>query len=143
MKSESNFAEILEDLVAEQAAEFTGFQKQDTRNFAYSAGWESALEPFGLSDLIGRTTVFKTISPKYKSNFKRPTYLFNDEQKQAFELIQDWAPGLKDNFTAIELRSNYRLALLKTHPDQGGNSDIFWAVRKSYELLKSLVTSKV
>lgn len=143
MKTDSNFAEILEEMSENQGVNSGTVNAAKSSSFNFSAGWESSLEPYGLSDLIGKTSIFKAQVRKYKSTFKRPTHLFNDEQKQAFEHLCAWAPKLQDNFSAIELRTNYRTALLKTHPDHGGTSEIFWATRKSYELLKSLVTSKV
>ncbi len=143
MKSESNFAETLEEITKNQSVNSDAMNAAKASSFNFSAGWESQLDPFGMSDLIGRTAVFKSQVSKYKSTFKRPVHLFNDEQKQAFEYLCKWSPKLQDNFSVIELRTNYRMALLKTHPDHGGTSEIFWATRKSYALLKSLVTSKV
>ena len=141
MKTTERFAEILDQMMeSNHESVEENFHSSDSKN-RFSAGWETSLDPFGLSEIIGKTSVFKRPVPKYVSTFVRPAHLFNVEQKQAFEELSKWAPDLKNNFNWKELRSHYRKALLKTHPDQGGSSENFWAAKKSYDLLKLLVKS--
>ena len=141
MKTSDDFAEILGQIIDSEAAFAPRSTSLNTLKISYSAGWESALDPFGLSEIIGKTAVFPKAKKKYVSTFVRPPHAFNAEQKQAFEELRQWAPELKTNFSKAELRSQYRKSLLKTHPDHGGSSENFWSVKKSYELLKSLVTN--
>ncbi len=134
MKTERNFFEILEE-ISDSAL-------QIPISPSASAGWESALDPWGLSQIIGTIPVYKTGYKKYKSvPLPRKPHLMTPEQQLAFENLSLWAPVLTNDFNRIELKSCYRAALLKTHPDQGGNAESFLAVKKSYEILKSFVKS--
>ena len=128
MKFDRGFAEILEDL------------NPSSRASSVNAGWESSLEPAGISQILAQVPVFKTGYKRYKSS-PRPSHIMTVEQRIAFENLSIWSPLLKDNFNRFELKSFYRQALLKTHPDQGGTSERFFGVKKSYEILRSLVTS--
>lgn len=145
MKTGYDFADILEYFEEEnEAAEATsGVNSSSTTSI--NAGWETVLDPAGLAYLMGQTSVYTSVTStpykKYKSNYQRPSHVFTDEQSAAFVTISQWAPELKNNFNFKQLKSSYRLALLKTHPDQGGSSENFWAVKKSYEVLCSLVKS--
>ncbi len=69
---------------------------------------------------------------------KKPT-LTEDIQWQAFHVLVVHARALRDNFNLPELKSAYRTAVLKTHPDQGGSSETFQDVKKSYQILLGLV----
>lgn len=145
MRTDFAFAEILESIsnetYANQSFQGTDFMDSALSHQAPMAEWETILEPAGMSYLIGRTSVYKTTSvSKYKSNFQRPAFQFSNEQLEAFNILTSWAAELKNNFTLKQLKSAYRQALLKTHPDQGGNSENFWDVKKSYEVLLTLVT---
>lgn len=134
MNTERNFFEILEE-ISDSALQTPVVP-------ATSAGWESALDPRGLSQMIGTVPIYKTGYKKYKSVPRpRKPHAMNPQQQLAFENLSLWAPPLTNDFNRIELKSCYRAALLKTHPDQGGNSESFLAVKKSYEILKSLVKS--
>ena len=141
MKTSDDFAEILGQIIDSDPTFQSSATGKNSLKATYSAGWESALDPFGLSEIIGKTAVFTKAKKKYISTYVRAAHVFNTEQKQALEQLQTWVPDLKNNFSKAELRSQYRKALLKTHPDQGGSSENFWAAKKSYELLKSLVTN--
>ncbi len=134
MKTELTFFEILKEI--------SDSDRQTPVLASASAGWESALDPWGLSQIIGTIPVYKTGYKKYTSvPIPRKPHLMNPQQQLAFENLSLWAPALTNAFTRIELKSCYRAALLKTHPDQGGNSESFLAVKKSYEILKSFVKS--
>ncbi len=143
MKSSLEFAKILGHFNDKQGAGSPAKADFTAKNSSLTAGWESFLEPFAISELLATTAVFKTTTANYKSSFVRPNHVMNDEQKNALVYLQGHVPAFKDNFNAIELRSSYRQALLKTHPDQGGSSEKFWQTKKSYEILRSFVTSKV
>ena len=134
MKTERNFYEILEE-ISDSAL-------QTPLSPSTSAGWESALDPWGLSQIIGTIPVYKTGYKKYKSVPQpRKPHSMNIQQILAFENLSLWAPTLTNVFNSNELKSCYRTALLKTHPDQGGNAESFLSVKKSYEILRSLVKS--
>ena len=59
MKTERNFFEILEEI--------SDISSESTRTDDMSAGWESALEPLGLSQIIGTIPIYKTGYKKYTS----------------------------------------------------------------------------
>ena len=133
MKLDRSFAEILEGYTLETHAN------------PQPVDWESSLDPHGLSLIIGKIAVFKTGHKKYfavkKDAIQAKSHLFTPGQKLAFENLAKWSPSLMDNFNRLDLKSSYRAALLKTHPDQGGSSETFIEVKKSYEILRSLVKS--
>jgi hypothetical protein len=142
MKTAAAFSDILE-LFDDTTDSVTPTSSAST---SINAGWETVLDPAHLAQLMGHTSVFTThakSSPykKFKTVYQRPTHTMTEEQNFAFTTLSQWAPNLKNNFGLKDLKSNYRLALLKTHPDQGGSSENFWAVKKSYEVLCSLVKS--
>ncbi|MBY0554762.1 hypothetical protein K2P97_09550 [bacterium] len=136
-----SFSDILEDLLVEQQVPTSDF----------SAGWESHLEPFGLAQLMGEvhvTTYNKTVvtkaypRPKHATRPirpQRPSHTMNEAQTAAYQLLKAHCNKLQDNFNSHELKSAYRLSVLKTHPDQGGTSEIFQDVKKSYQILAALV----
>ena len=109
----------------------------------FNSGWESLLEPAGLSQLIGNLMPIKFTRPylyRYKPT-SRHLHLLNEEQTLAFENLNLYQTvPLHPGFYERELKSAYRAALLKTHPDQGGSAETFQQVRKSYEILASFVT---
>jgi hypothetical protein len=142
MKSTTAFSDILELFDDETVVDVTSSSTTTSIN----AGWETVLDPAHLAQLMGHTSVFTTqakASPykKFKTTYQRPAHIMTDEQSNAFTTLSQWAPALRNNFSLKDLKSNYRLALLKTHPDQGGSSENFWSVKKSYEVLCSLVKS--
>ncbi len=146
MKSDANFAEILEKI--NESSHTTDPSADYTTGYAanYTAGWESSLDPSGLAQIIGFVPVFKTGHKKYKPTPPAPArvripHVMNLAQTLAFENLSLWSPQLSPGFTRIELKSCYRFALLKTHPDQGGTSESFFQIKKSYEILSSLVKS--
>lgn len=145
MKTGFDFADILEYFDAENEAAATNPGTNSSSSTSINAGWETVLDPAGLALLMGHTSVYTSVTStpykKYKTTYVRPAHVFSDEQAAAFITISQCAPELKNNFNFKQLKSSYRLALLKTHPDQGGSSENFWAVKKSYEVLCSLVKS--
>ncbi|OFZ30233.1 MAG: hypothetical protein A2622_10355 [Bdellovibrionales bacterium RIFCSPHIGHO2_01_FULL_40_29] len=132
MKSERGFSEILES--------FTETFESYPGSSTYSE-WETALDPLGLAQMIGQIPVYKSGYKKYVTSFKRTPHSFTPEQSEAFESLSKWSSTLTNSFNKIELKSAYRQALLKTHPDHGGSSESFLLTKKSYEILRSLVKS--
>lgn len=116
-----------------------------TQTHSLSSGWESLIEPAGLSQLIG------SLAPKYYSHTHiyryprapRTAHNFNTEEHSAFQALNGYlSTPLHPGFYTQELKSAYRQALLKTHPDQGGTAESFQQVRKSYEILVRFVTKE-
>lgn len=126
---------------------------QDAESFSdtlvgcdFSAGWESHLDPFGMSQIMSEIN----LAPSYKVNIQkvypkpkvaviRPSHLLNELQTTAINVLKSYCPHIKDNFNLHELKSAYRHSALKTHPDQGGCSETFQEVKKSYQILLALV----
>jgi hypothetical protein len=137
MLNQRSFSDILEDLILQEP---TGCSNQ-------TSGYESHLEPHGLGWLMSeinlphynRVIVKKAYPIKVKPAAVRPPHILNASETIAFECIKQQAPQLQDNFNRHQLKSAYRLSVLKTHPDQGGNSEIFQDVKKSYQILLALV----
>jgi hypothetical protein len=112
---------------------------------SWSAGWESALEPAGLSQLIGLLEPMKYSRTHIYRYPRAPRFAhaLTAEQQQAFENLNTYQiKPLHPGFYASELKSAYRQALLKTHPDQGGTTETFQQVRKSYQILEAFVKNK-
>lgn len=134
MLTERSFSEILADL-------------QDPAT-AFSSGWESHLDPFGMAQLIAEVNIAPLYKVSIHKKYPKPpppkaaprkSHLFSEQQLQAFEMLITYSPALRNNFNLHELKSAYRSAVLKTHPDQGGNSETFQDVKKSYQILMGLV----
>lgn len=134
MLTERSFSEILSDL-QEPAPVF-------------SSGWESHLDPFGMAQLIAEVNIAPLSKGSIHKKYPKPpapkavprkSHLLNEEQFQALQVLCGLSPLLRNNFNLHELKSAYRAAVLKTHPDQGGNSETFQDVKKSYQILLGLV----
>lgn len=118
----------------------------------FSAGWESHQEPFGLSHImqlmskahvpvnykLGIQKAYPA-QAKPKKSVPRPKHQFNEAQSGALNVLKSYCPQISDDFNLHELKSAYRLSVLKTHPDQGGNSESFQLVKKSYHILSVFV----
>lgn len=134
MLNPRTFSEIFEEIHEQTQL------KDDGQNL--NAGWETSLDPAGLSQLLGslaphrysRTHIYRyPRAPRASRNF-------TPEQTVAFEQLNAYLETpLISGFYATELKSAYRQALLKTHPDQGGTAESFQQVRKSYEILAHFV----
>lgn len=112
----------------------------------YTAGWESTLDPAGLSQLIGVLTPIKRTHSSSIYRYPRTlraSHQLNAEEKMAYDLLNSYqSTSLHPGFYGKELKSAYRQALLKTHPDQGGTAETFQQVKKSYEILVRFVTKE-
>lgn len=149
----TTFSEIFEEILS----------TTESSSFNFSAGWESHLEPSGIGHIIkilsekpsalGFSEAPKMkvrsayigpsiqIKSKPKPVTSRLSHTLNEIQKEALTTLRAYSQGIEDNFNLNELKSAYRLAAFKTHPDQGGNSESFQVVKKSYQILLALVKS--
>ena len=140
MLKQRSFSEIFEEIHSENQ----GFAQVSESSDKINSGWESALEPSHMAYLMGQLNKAPMPTPVLNKVYKprpRPSHILNDEQSAAFQVIHTHAPRLRDNFNLHELRSAYRLSVLKTHPDQGGTPESFQAVKKSYEILWAFVNT--
>lgn len=107
-----------------------------------SAGWESQLEPMGLAHLLGELDHYNFKNRSHYMRYPktiRPAHPMNEDELCAYHILNTYKPSFKNNFNLTELKSAYRVAVLKAHPDQGGSAESFHAVKKSYEILLALV----
>lgn len=136
-----SFSEILEDLHSPANENSQGF----------SSGWESHLEASNLSQIFQMMSESNSVTgPRVgvqkaypikktpKVHIRRPSHKLSELQLSALSLLQTYCPALADNFTFQELKTAYRQSVLKTHPDQGGNSESFQEVKKSHHILLAL-----
>lgn len=134
MPNQRTFSEIFREF----------YDANPTENF--NAGWESSLEPAWIAQLIASLPPIKSIyRPLYiyqkNKTTQRQPHFYSEIQMQAFQSLNQFLVSpLQLGFYSSELKSAYRQALLKTHPDQGGSAETFQQVRKCYEILKPLVT---
>ena len=140
MLNPRSFSEIFEEIHSENQTKTS----DNSASEKITAGWESLLEPSHLAFLMGRIakapSAQKATAKAYPAR-PRPAHLLNTEQLSAYETLRIHAPILNDNFNLRELRSAYRLSVLKTHPDQGGTAESFQAVKKSYQILLAFVNT--
>jgi hypothetical protein len=140
MLNQRSFSEVLHEIHSEESISSTVSESAQMIN----AGWESLQEPSHLAFLMGQLSMHTPTPPLTHKAYpprKRPSHLFNIEQQSAFITLAKQAPALVDNFNLRELRSAYRFAVLKTHPDQGGTAESFQAVKKSYHILWAFVNT--
>ena len=114
----------------------------------FSSGWESTLDVYGMAQILAQTNTYlprsKSLKQAYgltkaKPAVVRPAHTFNSLQQVAYDFLKSLVPHLDTNFDQKQLKSSYRLAVLKTHPDKGGTSESFQEVKKSYQILEALV----
>lgn len=139
MLNPRSFLEILSEV-------HSGNQTSTTENTAtqkINAGWETLIEPSNLAFLMGRISPVRHVVKASRTAYPRkprPSHILGEVETFAFENLRSNSPLLNDNFNLHELRSAYRRAVLKTHPDQGGTAESFQAVKKSYQILLAFVT---
>ena len=113
--------------------------------------WESSLEPAWMAQLMAEVKLTTRGTPQYsKYRLAKPgsaqfsqrvPHVMDSLQLAAFEVFNQYLLQPLDRcFFKQELKSAYRKALLKTHPDQGGTAETFQQVKKSYEILVVFVT---
>lgn len=138
MSESSTFAEILNELLTDTESPPPSSTEQ-INNF----------KPDFASDFMSEVFLFKTTSlAKYKVNrttlkspesITSPKHSFTQEQSKAFFDLNNIVPGLTESFSHSQLKAHYRKAALLTHPDRGGSNESFQAVKKSIEILSTLV----
>ena len=120
---------------------------------SFNSGWESTLDPFGFTQILAELQLDTAPTAGLQAKLNRayglkpsivivpirPAHALTADQMTAFQNLKAWALQLNDNFDRQELKSAYRSAVLKTHPDRGGNSESFQDVKKSYQILEALV----
>ncbi len=140
MLNQRSFSEIFNEIHSEESMSSTVLDS----SLSFNAGWESLQEPSHLAFLLGQCSVATPTPPPTKRAYparRRPSHVFSPEVGAAYETLFLHAPLLRDNFNLPELRSAYRVAVLKTHPDQGGTTESFQAVKNSYHILWSFVNT--
>lgn len=141
MLNQRSFSEIFKEINSENQSSTATSDSVEK----ITAGWESFLEPSHIAFLMGRISPLKVANSRSASAYpapKRPDHLLNNEQKMAFEALFSVTNQLKPNFNLRELRSAYRAAVLKTHPDQGGTTETFQLTKNSYQILFAFVTNE-
>lgn len=152
MLNQRSFSEILTDL---ESTEISRGHDETQSSVDFSAGWESHLDAFGLSQLMAEIQIeplynkvrVQRAYPLRQSRLTtppkpapvRPSHQLNEIQRAALQVLMGHCCRLGDNFNLHELKSAYRISALKTHPDQGGSSETFQEVKKSYQILLPLV----
>ena len=145
MLNTGTFSEILEATLNESTLHYS--------ETSFNSGWESTLDPLGITQILAElqldkpsTTGLQTklnraygLKPAKAKVRIRPAHALNADQAKAFQDLKAWALQLNENFDCQELKSAYRSAVLKTHPDRGGSSESFQEVKKSYQILEALV----
>lgn len=125
---------------------------------SFEAGWESTLDAHGFAQIMAQTQTYNVRSASLPRGYAvhrkarpttpatpslRPAHSFDTAQAEAFNRLQEWCSGaLSASFTARQLKSAYRAAMLKTHPDQGGSSESFHEAKKCYHILFALVKNE-
>lgn len=162
--NEKNFHDIFKKIQQQTASSPLKNTTNDdfkTTPTSYLAEWESALEPAWMAQLMSLPRV-ETISStqlhnknaqkKYAQHMPQSPHSLAPRKEHALNeiaieaylyLLKYTSTPLSKGFSMRELKRSYRQALLKTHPDQGGSSEIFQKTKKSYEILLEFVKTQV
>ncbi|MBC7741994.1 MAG: hypothetical protein H7061_07350 [Bdellovibrionaceae bacterium] len=141
MLNPRSFSEIFNEIHSEES--MTSTISDSAKSF--TAGWETLLEPSNLAFLMGQVQVLTPNLPRTSKAYPprpRPAHVFTPEQSGALDTLASFAPNLQNNFNLRDLRTAYRAAVLKTHPDQGGTAESFQSVKKSYHILWAFVNTE-
>ena len=121
-------------------------QDNSGKSSTFVGGWESHLDPRCMIELmtcLEQSHFARSPAKAYPQRKRKPQptppHSLNDTQRGAYEFLKAFQQGLSEGFNGAELKSAYRCAVLKTHPDRGGNSESFQEVKKSYQILLALV----
>ena len=140
MLNGGTFTEVLIDQILEDL----------TTPRSVHAGHESVLDPAYIAQIMANTRIYaKTVAGArraYNLKKQRPVttrspHVLNEAQSAAYACLLRFS-HLADNFSLVELKAAFRAAALKSHPDRGGNSETFQAVKKSYHILEALVKNE-
>lgn len=85
-----------------------------------------------------------TMKPKETAiEIPRLKHVLSEEQSVAFAYFLNWKSGLRQDYTAVELKKIFRKLALQLHPDRNlGASRFYLELKKNYELLNSVFTAQ-
>ena len=69
----------------------------------------------------------------------RPAHALNVSQAQSYEYLKSFNQSLTDSFDFQELKSAFRQAALRAHPDQGGSVALFIELKTHYQNLLAVL----
>ena len=147
------------DILIDQILEDYDLKNSNASVNTLNAGWESTLDPFGMAQILAQTQTHSftkanrhnpyNVKAKIKTHtapiknlgpsMLRKAHNMNEQQLEAYAVLKHFAAQLPENFDLTELKTAYRRSVLKAHPDQGGTSETFQNVKKSYQILTALV----
>ena len=167
MAQEKSFLEILTDKIERRLREESSLkqaQNCDTHENFVSANpkmssWITQI-PLGKYDFapmkgqILRSTYLKNQaagvakhianSSKAKetvTEIPRVKHVLSEAQSVAFAYFLNWKSGLRQDYTAVELKKIFRKLALQLHPDRNqGASRFYLELKNNYELLNSVFT---
>lgn len=101
-------------------------------------------DPAHLAYLLGQQRRMEFAGPRghYPAAATRPQrkpHTFSEAQRESFEFLKNCIKELSEGFTANELKKAFRSAAMILHPDKGGSTDQFLALKKHYEQLRMVV----
>lgn len=110
-----------------------------TSQHAEEPTFTSVEEPDVIAQLIGRTTTLNQqnykFSPYKKLEKPLPPHRLNEDQKKAHDFFKIHGFNLSPRFSLRELKSTYKKAALKLHPDLGGKPEQFQNLKLNFETL--------
>lgn len=153
------FAQVLEAKIRseiESAYERNAkFEDSETSSFPYeneSFPMGTDVLPAGMAWLMGeipRNVDFPSEKATAKARNAygvkakpRPNHVLDADQANAFIFMKTYVSELNLSFSARELKTAFRKAALITHPDQGGNADLFRELQSRYATLLTVFTQK-
>ena len=135
-----NFAQALENQIRREL--------ESECNEGPESTWNGESDYVFLGYLLGQTPQSPRTHSYQKSPYvrfhkpppPRPAHKMTPDQLESWTYLKSFDSQLGNNFSNQDLKRAYRMALLRTHPDQGGSNDKFWKVQEAYTALKTLPT---
>ena len=136
------FAAILEKKIRQDIeAEMREIPQFPSENAPHRQEIDSG--PLGMSWMMGQLGKHQFTPTNKSSEYHRhrkppkprPPHTLSEAQSEAFKLLRHYVSELSESFTKAELKKAYHSALFHTHPDRGGTSAKFLAVKTAYQLL--------
>ncbi|KYG62481.1 hypothetical protein AZI86_16750 [Bdellovibrio bacteriovorus] len=78
--------------------------------------------------------------PAIRPQRPRPAHAFSESQKQSFEFLKSYIHDLSEGFTGAELKTAFRKAAIRLHPDHGGSTQTFMDLKTHYQILTEIVS---